>query len=99
MLFTPIFIMVVVYLCFFGVKVLGATMSSAGTSNATKPSSCGIHDEASHAADQVGNNVVSMEEHLALKAEVERMKQVLNKYESVWGWERPFPMNGKKYRY
>ena len=37
-----------------------------------------------------GDAVVSMEEHLALKDEVDRIRQMLNKYESVWGWEKPF---------
>ena len=51
----------------------------------------GLHPSVPQTNEQgPGGAVVSMEEHLALKDEVDKIRQMLNKYESVWGWEKPF---------
>ena len=54
--------------------------------------SCGLHSSVpqTNKNQGLGDAVVSMEEHLVLKDEVDRIRQMLNKYESVWGWEKPF---------
>ena len=63
---------------------------TATTASADGDSS-GLHSSVPQTNNQgPGDAVVSMEEHLALKDEVDRIRQMLNKYESVWGWEKPF---------
>ena len=117
MLFAPLFILIVIYINVYGIKLMKRAMDtpSAGAAEASEdeeargeppPSdltaattlvdrdSIGMHSSQSSVPQTnkkgPGDAVVSMEEHLALKDEVDRIRQMLNKYESVWGWEKPF---------
>ena len=114
MLFAPLFILIVIYINVYGIKLMKRATDppSSGVATATeveegggkpppfspttKPAilaegnSSGMNSSVPQANKQSLGTFATMEEHMALKDEVDRIRQMLNKYESVWGWEKPF---------
>lgn len=43
-----------------------------------------------NSAGDHGSGAPTMADFMALKAELDNLKAKLNRYEGIWGWERPF---------